>query len=490
MSETNQTVRRGHFNKKILLKTGALNKLYLWGNPTHIVPATVFAFDSAFPGPGIAIHLKTIQEIIEENENMRLVVFGHADYKGSLEYNKKLSERRARGVLALMTGDLEMFDAVEAEDTWDLHQYQAMMRAVGCNPGAIDGTNGDMTKAAVRCFQEEYNADVFHKDALLRAHPNLTVDGLLGPRTEAAIRDAYISIFSVSIPQSVFAGPRYAGCSEFNLVWPTDEENRRVIIALFEKSNPADMEFPCKRGNISACPVKKSEKVQCNFYRNYIIEMEEERPQDMFYDFQWLAEESGAIHLSAITTIPDETSAKFTVFRCEGPVPMPPPDSFDGGSPPDVGPEIGSAQGKVMGGIAFARWQPPSDYDPFDYTDWLVDHDIDLRAYSGDEEVPDDDPATGEELMKLDGMHPPLFRIDAGGEWGYSTPPGQRLNRIFFVDEETEYGIAIRNNGSVVRYAAHSGIIEEDDDIDIISIFASGKNIETGEGEESEGEAE
>jgi len=57
----------------------------------------------------------------------------------------------------------------------ELEVWQTDLAAVGCYGGAVDGTNGPLTEAAVRAYQSA---------------KGLTVDGLLGPQTEAALQDS------------------------------------------------------------------------------------------------------------------------------------------------------------------------------------------------------------------------------------------------------------------------------------------------------------
>src|SRR5690606_31920297 len=76
---------------------------------THILPDLTFAFDKSFLHPGQADALKRMSAEIktwrQENPEGKLAVFGHADAVGKEEYNKALSERRARSVLAFLLKD-------------------------------------------------------------------------------------------------------------------------------------------------------------------------------------------------------------------------------------------------------------------------------------------------------------------------------------------------------------------------------------------------
>jgi hypothetical protein len=441
---------------------------------TVAVPTAVFAFDSAFPGPGIFKHLESIEKMSIDYPETRLAVFGHTDKTGSREYNKKLSDRRAKAVLALLTKDLNLFDDIAKEEDWNLRCYQAMLRAVGCNPGAIDGRRGPMTQTAIRWFQQEYNQDIYHQANVSRAHPEIVVDGKIGPKTRVALRDAYVSIAPASISKDRFSDPAYAGCSEFNPISYEDAENRRVIVAFIETQQPRNGEFPCQEGNISACEIEGRSEIKCAFYRRFF---HEKKGSDLpvFFDFQWLKEENGKAHLSALTSLPDGTNAIFTIFRSEQRLPSPLPDSSSGSQRPSLGSVLGTVNGKIAGGVCYARWTPPEDFDPFDVRYWLVDHDVELK----DEE----EGGVSPELTEPEVLLPPVFCIDAGRHWGYSGPPSNRLNRLFFVDDPNAEGVALLTNGTFVKFSSSGGKLDAEDEYEVVSLVVTDQSTELEEGE-------
>jgi hypothetical protein len=157
MAERKVTLKE--LRQGIELVTGETHDLILQTvrHPSLLVEGSVFAFDSAFPGAGVFLHLERVQDNLADQPDARITVFGHADVKGSESYNKKLSDKRAKSVLAMIKRDVGLFDAIANEEDWGTGEYQVMLRALGCNPGAIDGIVGEMTKAAVRGFQRGYN---------------------------------------------------------------------------------------------------------------------------------------------------------------------------------------------------------------------------------------------------------------------------------------------------------------------------------------------
>ena len=470
------------FRCGVAAATGMLNRFVVRfpRAPTLTVPASAFSFDSAFPGPGVLQHLERIHDAVEAAPDTQPVVFGHTDHRGSFAYNKHLADRRAKAVLALLTRDLALFDDVAERDGWSLRQYQAMLRGLGCNPGAIDGHAGAMTAEATACFQEEYNEDVFNEDKA-RAHPDLVLDGILGPRTQAALRDAYVAMSSADVARDRFRGPGFSGCSEFNPVSADDKLNRRVIVALFAAEDPRSQDFPCLEGDASVCPVDRSAGMRCEFYRRFVDEGERIPDYPHFFDFQWLREATGHAHLSALTDLPDGTPAQFTVHRCEGGVLTPPPNSSSHGERPSVGPVIGTVPGRIAGGVCFARWMPPSDFDPFKFEDWLVNFEVELRVFrlQKDQEPTARSLATAQGLLEADGFRPPVFVIDAGPHWGFSGPPGVRLNRVRFDDEPRAKGLAIASDGCFVCYSASGGKVDSDDELDIVALHVIERSIQT-----------
>lgn len=459
---------------------------------TLLVEGSVFAFDSAFPAAGILLHLKGVQEEIDAQSDARIMVFGHTDVTGSEDYNKKLSDKRAKAALAMIKRDLNLLDAVAADEDWGTQHYQVMLRVLGCNPGAIDGVAGDMTKAAVRGFQRGYNANVYHEgpDSLPRAHGDLTVDGVLGPKTKAALRDAYVANSPCRLDDSRLNDPSFAGCSELNPISDKDEENRRVMVAFIGDDGPDRSEYPCEEGNIGACPKDSKNKMRCPFYRAHFPE-HDELDEAPFFDFRWLREKSGAAHLSALTTLPDGP-ARFTIYRYQSEITDPMANSVDSDAKPAApGDELGVVAGEIRGGVAYARWTPPEGFDPFDYLDWLVDHDHDLDLMEGDE--PSGGAVDSQSLIDAKGMHPPVFMVESGEHWGFSFPPSEDLDNIRITQESTGPGVAVGYDAGLVAWQAIDGKTAPTSslpaDVGILALLMASREVTPEDGEAGAGEA-
>lgn len=63
-----------------------------------------FAYDSAVVGQAYTEMLKTLADYIKTNGNYHLTITGHCDERGSEEYNRALSERRALAVKDAVIG--------------------------------------------------------------------------------------------------------------------------------------------------------------------------------------------------------------------------------------------------------------------------------------------------------------------------------------------------------------------------------------------------
>jgi hypothetical protein len=353
---------------------------------------------------------------------------------------------------------------VAAAESWDVAKYQAMLRAVGCNPGAIDADEGAMTRAAVEAFQREYNAGVFHPTGATRRLDSITVNGSLSQETKSALRDAYVHIADVLSPSRLTAPPLLT-CGEANLVSSDNDYNRRSTIVFFEDGAPAG-------------PPAASD------YGTAVGETADDLHGPWFADFQWLRGNDGSAHLSAITGLPDGVAVRFTVYRAESAGGLP-TESSSAGPRLTPGAEMATMDGTIRGGICFARWQPPAGFDPFDMDSWLVDQDVDPFVGESEEdgELPAGHPASVEALEAGGGVRPPVFAIDAAGQWGISGPPGIRLNRIHLTQPDEASGLALGSSGSFIEFRASAGRIAAAGDVDVSSLALRDMDLELESGE-------
>jgi hypothetical protein len=241
--------------------------LHLPTAPVYAVQG--FARDSAFPGAAVLASVSALARVANEHPEARLMLFGHADESGGEAHNKQLSERRAKALLALLTQDLALFDRVASQDGWKLQHYQALLSALGVAPLSVDGVAGPEISRGTKLFQSAYNAGDYHGAGVReRAYPELRVDGVLGTRTEAALRDAYLARSGAKLDAQRFLGPKSAGCGEFNRTGSGDAD-RRVALALYGADFPTAGKIPCKEGDPGACKLNRKTRsaLKCNFYR-------------------------------------------------------------------------------------------------------------------------------------------------------------------------------------------------------------------------------
>ncbi len=453
-------------------------------SPTLTVPGSRFGYNLAYPTPGIAGAVRFAVEALDEAATMKATVFGHTDKTGSDQYNKDLSDRRAAAFLAVLTDDPRLFGEVAQAEDWDLSIYQSMLRAVGANPGPIDGKSGDLTTAAVEGFQNEYPRGVYHRDTSRSPTVSLTPSGSLDAPTKEAIRDAYLGVFSGQLAAKRFAGPKRAGCSEFIPLSDSAEDNRRVTLAVFRGAlTPRDDEFPCVEGDVSACPLDRSSGRRCSFYRERINEPEDpEFAGDVipFFDFQWLRGSDTVTHLSALTSIADGVECTFTIHQADSRLQAATvPDSDVAGAPPEIGTLVTSIPGTIKNGVAFAKWEHSAEENPFDVEKWIVDLDEDV--YGLDED--DDEPTRAtQSLFDSEGFLPPVFTIKTPDGWGLSAPPGHALNRVALVGGGGS-GLALSSTGFLIPFSADEGPVNAVDQVIVVSL-ATAEAVALGADEE------
>ncbi len=439
---------------------------------------SAFAFDSNFPTPSLVLRLHNERETLE-SAKAPIGIFGHTDKVGSDAFNKKLSDTRATITLALATDNLDLFDAEsEAHDEWGLKEYQAMLRAVGANPGPIDGKEGELTDQAVLSFQEEYNQDVFHTRRA-RAHGDLEVNGELNDDTKAAIRDSYLALYALELKSSDFVEPKTSGCGEFNAEFDAPERNRRVQLVVYSEDLPKPEEFPCKEGDPSSCDLDGEGQRRCKFYRRVVSPEPERSPSDgQLLDPQWLKSGDNESFISALTTLPDGAPVEFTIHRVDRAVLEELPGSGLLGSEPDVGPPLATAKGEVSRGICFAKVTHPEGLDPYDIFSWYEPLDVELEPVDDpDEDDPDGD-ASIDAIDAADTFRPPIFMVRSATHWGASAPPGVRLNHIQIDNVQPAPGVALTSRGELVGFEAKEGFQEADDQVEVHAVLVVDHELE------------
>lgn len=193
----------------------------------------------------------------EEHQDYQMLVTGHTDSRGRAQHNFDLSYHRARVILALLTGNKEMFkESVEQkntnEDKQAILKYFHEWNGLNCDPGPVDGVIGDRTSQAIRNYQRGYNR-IFNEE--------IAVDGIWGGQTWGAAFDMYRQeledmlgeerddLRSYSAYLNFYPGRQMCACGESI---PTDhpgadeyasQTNRRVEILFLRPT--AELDFSC-----------------------------------------------------------------------------------------------------------------------------------------------------------------------------------------------------------------------------------------------------
>jgi len=133
---------------------------------------------------------------VEAHPGRKLLVAGHTDTTGAVDFNQTLSEERAKVALALLEGDRDAFVGL-ADKRHTVADYKQILSWCAkafddvdfdCDPGTIDD-NASTGSGPLRRFQAAYNAN---KDAIGASdQADLAVDGAIGPQTWGAFFDVY-----------------------------------------------------------------------------------------------------------------------------------------------------------------------------------------------------------------------------------------------------------------------------------------------------------
>jgi peptidoglycan hydrolase-like protein with peptidoglycan-binding domain len=226
------------------------------------IPGVTFAFDKSFIRPSVVDALKSLQEAFDAHHDAMVFVFGHTDKVGSEQYNKDLSDRRAKSAYAFVTNDVALWEGLYNEESWGLASVQEILADLGFYKGPTDGKDTPASKQAIKDYQiSKGQADTGTNDKALR---------------ELLFTDYMTGKHDVKIAKERFLEPKFTGCGEFNPKIDTEKEeekNRRVSFFLFDPGKVP--KIPCKVGDMAPCkkmialpgPRKKKE-FKCAFFDN------------------------------------------------------------------------------------------------------------------------------------------------------------------------------------------------------------------------------
>ena len=255
------------------------------------IPAVTFEFGRSFYRRQGIQPLAEIAEDLTQDDGQLGWIFGHTDLSGPELLNKRLSERRARAVFALLTHDFGLWDEMWNGKTkespwfeqWGSREMQHMLNtlSVSDDKGAAlaeDGGFGAKTRQALLRFQNGDYPDKPDEQA------SLTANGKLDSATRKELFLAYAKLVSrepVALDKIAKVGAaQFMGCGEYNplSLSAKDEQSRRTVVFVFDPAAQPQAP-PCVIGNIKPCqanfikpaPTKDQDPpfYKCTFYKKF-----------------------------------------------------------------------------------------------------------------------------------------------------------------------------------------------------------------------------
>ena len=203
-----------------------------------------FDTDKSFLLPPSMPGIRNIKSYYDQHPGLTVLVNGHTDLVGSLEWNRDLSLERAKTTAAFLMNQVDpwlaWYDAAIYSKRWSYGEDQHMLHTIVDASGAvyfagpITGQNDAATQDAARRFQTDVG---------------VKVDGQLGPVTRRKLIERYMALEGTSLPAD--ATLVVHGCGEAHPIDQTeeaDETNRRVEIFLFDGPVDPPAQDPCPLG--------------------------------------------------------------------------------------------------------------------------------------------------------------------------------------------------------------------------------------------------
>ena len=195
---------------------------------------------------------------VAESDRHKILVAGHTDTSGNLDYNRTLSQNRAKTVLALLTGDSATFAEIchqlnrwmRVADYQQILTWLAETRGWNCHPGPINDKHTGTTQSAVNNFRHIYNQSGPGSTWAAPIKPEW--DDPNTPQTWVGYFNCYQEYLAEELGTTVggladyracisYAFPTpWVGCNEYHpRSWPgidnlREQDNRRVEVMLFE----------------------------------------------------------------------------------------------------------------------------------------------------------------------------------------------------------------------------------------------------------------
>jgi len=254
------------------------------------ITATTFDFGrSFFRREGIPV-LANLAEELQQDDGQVAWIFGHTDIAGGDLLNKRLSERRAKAIFAVLTHDFAKWDEMWRgtvnespwSERWGTREVQHMLNSLHCpddngEPLGEDGDLGSKTRQAIKRFQRKDYPDVPDEQADLPDNGNVdaaTREQLFLAYAKLVARDPVETARIAQIGSAAFMG-----CGEFNPLSLSahDRESRRAVIFVFDPAAQPQSP-PCQLGTVGPCngnladpppdPEGTGPFYRCSFYQS------------------------------------------------------------------------------------------------------------------------------------------------------------------------------------------------------------------------------
>ncbi|MBC2695369.1 MAG: amidohydrolase family protein [Desulfobacteraceae bacterium] len=215
-----------------------------------------FDFGSAFVRTNSIEDFEDLFVLYEEtkkewNGPPPVAIFGHADPVGKDDFNKKLSENRARAIYGVLTKDVDIWADIfsDEKDAKHLQQRLKDLKEVGddelVHPGEVDGIIGHKTKDAIKAYMEKLCSSKLEKKDFF------TESGAEG---EGKCACQGCSEFNPLLMFSKTEWDEYKSAEDKTRWNEENEVNRRVIIYLFKPGTIYKQgKWPCSAGTVEGC---------------------------------------------------------------------------------------------------------------------------------------------------------------------------------------------------------------------------------------------
>lgn len=236
------------------------------GSYRGILDGLLFETNKTFLLPGAFTAMRGLKRFYDRHEGLEVLVTGHADRSGEEEYNRLLSEERARAMAAFLQDDAATWEGyfrgeAAAGAAWGTREDQYMLSVLSdaegpFYTGAIDGAGGPGTSSAVERFQQWSNET---------RGSALTVDGVSGPNTRAELVPAYLAQDQTTLPEGTVL--KVHGCGEFHPAVETadgvsEEQNRRVEVFMFPSGIDPQPQASCPAPGCAEYPTWRDEVIE------------------------------------------------------------------------------------------------------------------------------------------------------------------------------------------------------------------------------------